>query len=336
MGAILNKRALIIGIGGQDGYYLTHLLSGKGYEIWGVALPEDLSKETLAGLKGKANLLQGDICNGVFMARVLSEVRPDEIYNLAGISFIPLSWEKPALVGEVNGSAVGRVLELIRTNLPTARFFQAGSSEMFGHDPVESPQNEETPFRPDNPYASAKVFASHLVANYRKHFGIFACTGILYNHESPKRGKEFVTRKITRAAAAIHLGLQKELVLGDLSAARDWSYAGDTVEAMWLMLQRDEPQDFIIGSGKLHTIQDCLDIAFPHVGLNWQDYVRTDPEYVRPTETKPLFADPTRAKEIVGWQPQVDFDQLIRMMVEADTEDLQRGKKVAWNQRPRN
>jgi GDPmannose 4,6-dehydratase len=320
---ILDKKALILGIGGQDGYYLTELLFGKGYQILGVLRPEDLSEETLGGLKGKATLLQGDIRDGVLMARVLDEIRPDEIYNLAGISFIPLSWQKPALVGEVNGSAVGCILELIRTNLPAARFFQAGSSEMFGHDPAESPQNEDTIFKPDNPYASAKVFAVHLVANYRKHFDLFACTGTLYNHESPKRAKQFVTRKIARAAVAIRLGLQNELVLGDLKAARDWSYAGDTVKAMWLMLQQDEPKDFIIGSGKLHTIQDCLDVAFSYVGLNWQDYVRTDPRYVRPLETRPLLADPTWANEILGWQPQVDFEELIEMMVKADLKSLQ-------------
>ena len=318
----MNKKALILGIGGQDGYYLTELLFGNGYQIWGVLRSEDLSEETLTGLKGRAAILQGDMRDGVLMARVLEEILPDEIYNLAGISFIPLSWEQPALVGEVNGSAVGRILELIRTNLPVARFFQAGSSEMFGHDPAESPQNEDTPFKPDNPYASAKVFAAHLVANYRKHFGLFACTGILYNHESPRRGIEFVTRKITRAAAAIRLGLQKELVLGDLKAVRDWSYAGDTVKAMWLMLQQDTPKDFIIGSGKLHTIQDCLDVAFSHVGLKWQDYVRTDPEYVRPLETIPLLSDPSRAKEILGWRSQVDFAALIEMMVKADMEEL--------------
>ena len=215
--------------------------------------PKDFSEEVLSGLKGKATLLQGDICDGVFITRVLNQLHPDEIYNLAGISFIPLSWEWPGLVGEVNGSAVGRLLEIIRLNLPMVRFFQTGSSEMFGHDPVESPQNEETEFKPeDNPYGSVKVFATNLVVNYRKNFGLFACTGILHNHESPRRGKEFVTRKITHAAVAIKLGLQRELVLGDFRAARDWSFAGDTVKAMWLMLQQDEPDDFVIGSGILH------------------------------------------------------------------------------------
>ena len=193
---------------------------------------------------------------------------------------------------------------------------------MFGHDPAESPQSEDTPFKPDNPYASVKVFAAHLVANYRKHFSLFACTGTLYNHESPRRGMEFVTRKITRAAAAIRLGLQKGLALGDLKAVRDWSYAGDTVKAMWLILQQDEPRDFVIGSGKLHTIQDCLDVAFSYVGLNWQDHVRTDQEYVRPLETKPLLADPSRAREILGSCPQVNFQGLIEMMVKADLEEL--------------
>ena len=314
----MSKRALILGIGGQDGYYLTELLYDKGYRVWGVLRPEDMSEGILQGLQGKAYLLEGDISDRVFMAKAISELRPHEIYNLAGISFIPLSWERPGLVGEVNGSAVGRILELIRTNLPEARFFQAGSSEMFGHDPAESPQNENTPFRPDNPYASAKVFAAHLVSNYRRHFNLFACTGILYNHESPRRGLQFVTRKITHAAAEIHRGRQRELALGDLQALRDWSYAGDTVHAMWLMLQHNEPRDFVIGSGRLHTIEDCLDIAFFRLGLKWQDYVRIDPEYVRPRETKPLLADPTQAKDVLGWWPQVDFEKLIEMMVEAD------------------
>lgn len=318
----MDKKALILGIGGQDGYYLTKLLYHKGYEVWGVFRPEDVFEEVLSGLKGQATLLQGDICDGVFITQVLNQLHPDEIYNLAGISFIPLSWERPGLVGEVNGSAVGRLLEIIRLNLPAVRFFQAGSSEMFGHDPIKCPQNEETEFKPDNPYGSAKVFATHLVANYRKNFGLFACTGILYNHESPRRGNEFVTRKITAAAAAINLGLQSELVLGDLRAARDWSFAGDTVKAMWLMLQQDEPIDFVIGSGKLHTIQDCLNLAFSYIKLEWKDHVRSDLDFVRPLEKKPLLADPTKAKKILGWQPKVGFEKLIEMMVKADIEKI--------------
>lgn len=314
----MHKKALILGIGGQDGYYLTELLYDKGYQVWGVLRPEDMSEGILQGLQDKAHLLEGDISDRVFMARAISELRPREIYNLAGVSFIPLSWERPGLAGDVNGSAVGRILELIRTNLPEARFFQAGSSEMFGHDPAKSPQNEDSPFRPDNPYASAKVFASHLVANYRKHFGLFACTGILYNHESPRRGLQFVTRKITHAAAEIHCGRQKVLALGDLQASRDWSYAGDTVHAMWLMLQHNEPRDFVIGSGRLHTIEDCLNVAFSRLDLKWQEYVRIESKYVRPRETKPLLADPTQAKDVLGWHPIVDFEDLIEMMVEAD------------------
>jgi GDPmannose 4,6-dehydratase len=320
----LDKKALILGIGGQDGYYLTGLLSGKGYQVWGILLPEDLSDEVLTGLKERANLVQGSICDRVLMARMLNELRPDEIYNLAGISFIPLSWDQPARVGDVNGSAVGQILELVRTNLPNARFFQAGSSEIFGHKPAESPQDEQTPFRPDNPYASAKVFAANLLANYRKHFGLFASMGILYNHESPRRGVRFVTRKITLAAAAISLGIQKELVLGDLKAQRDWSFAGDTVNAMWLMLQQEEPGDFVIGSGKLHTIEDCLEVAFSFLALKWQDYVRIDKEYVRPSETRPLLADPSMATEKLGWRPEVDFEGLIRMMVREDLRKLKR------------
>ena len=319
----MHKKALILGIGGQDGYYLTDLLYNKGYQVWGVLLPQDLSDLTLSGLRGKATLLQGDIRDAVFMAKTLAELRPDEIYNLAGISFIPLSWKNPALVGEVNGSAVGRILELIRTNLPETRFFQAGSSEMFGHDPAQSPQNEDTPFRPDNPYASAKVFAAHLVSNYRKHFDLFACTGILYNHESIKRGHQFVTRKITRGAAAIHNGTLKELTLGDLKAERDWSFAGDTVKAMWLMLQQDEPADFVIGSGKLHTIRDCLETAFSKLGISWKEYVTTNAEYIRPLESKPLLSDPRRAIENLGWRPEVDFKELIEKMLETDLAERQ-------------
>jgi len=318
----LNKKALILGIGGQDGFYLTELLCSKGYEIWGVLRPEDLSTETLSGLQLKATLLQGSICDKTFMARILREVKPHEIYNLASISFIPLSWEKPSLVGEVNGSAVGELLELIRTNSPATRFFQAGSSEMFGHDPIESPQNEHTPFNPDNPYASAKVFASNLVANYRDKFNLFACTGILYNHESPRRGIDFVSRKITHAAASIHLGLQSELFLGNLNASRDWSYADDIVHAMWLMLQNHEPVDVVLGSGKLHTITDILDIAFSYFKLDWKDYAITSDKFIRPAETKPLVADPSFSKSHLHWESKVDFEHLIKMMAESDFNEL--------------
>ncbi len=314
----MEKKALILGIGGQDGYYLTELLCRENYEVWGVLLPEDVTERTLKDLSGKAQLLQGSICDRVFLARVLSEFRPAEIYNLAGISFIPLSWERPGLVGEVNGSAVGQLLELIRTNLPEARFFQAGSSEMFGHDPVQSPQNETTPFRPDNPYASAKVFAAHLVCNYRKHYGLFACTGILFNHESPRRPAQFVTRKVTQAAAAISVGLQDELVLGEIDAQRDWSYAGDAVRAMWLMLQQEAPGDFVIGSGRLRSLRECLDAAFSCVGLDWKKHVKINPELLRPKERRPLVADPARANRVLGWKADVDLEHLIEMMVRSD------------------
>lgn len=319
----MNKKALILGIGGQDGFYLTEFLYSKGYEIFGVLRPEDLTAETLSGLQGKATLMQGNICDKTFMAQVLSGIKPHEIYNLASISFIPLSWEQPALVGEISGSAVGQLLELIKNNSPGTRFFQAGSSEMFGHNPIESPQNEQTPFNPDNPYASAKVFAANLVANYRNKYNLFACTGILYNHESPKRGVDFVSRKITLAAASIHLGLQSELLLGDLIASRDWSYAGDIVQAMWLMLQKDEPADVVLGSGTLHTITDILDIAFSHLNLKWKDYVKTTEKFMRPAETKPLLADPSFAKSHLNWDPKVDFEHLIKMMI---NEDLARMK----------
>jgi GDPmannose 4,6-dehydratase len=318
----LNKKALILGIGGQDGFYLTELLHSKKYEVWGILRPEDLSTETLSGLQGKATLIQGSICDKPFMTQILSEIKPHEIYNLASISFIPLSWEQPALVGEVNGSAVGQLLELIRINSPETRLFQAGSSEMFGHNPIESPQHESTPFNPDNPYASAKVFASNLVANYRDKFNLFACTGILYNHESPKRGIDFVSRKITHAAVSIHLGLQSELLLGNLTASRDWSYAGDMVNAMWMMLQKDAPVDIVLGSGKLHTITDILDIAFSSFNLNWKDYVKTSNRLIRPAETKPLIADPSFSKNYLSWSPKVDFKKLIDIMVEYDLSDL--------------
>jgi len=314
------KRALILGIGGQDGYYLTRLLRDKRYDVWGVLLPQDLTQTTLESLQDDVVLMQGDISDEVFMARVLEEVRPAEIYNLAGISFIPLSWEQPGLVGRVNGAAPGQILELIRTNLPTARFFQAGSSEMFGHDPFGSPQNEKTPFRPDNPYASAKVFAAHLVRNYREHFGLFACTGILYNHESPRRDPRFVTRKITQAAASISRERCKDLVLGNIHARRDWSYAGDTVRAMWLMLQAERPADYVIGSGTLKSITDVLEIAFEAVGLDWRRHVRSDQSIYRPLETRPLLADPSKARRELAWEREVSFEELIRMMVEADLE----------------
>ena len=317
------KRALILGIGGQDGYFLSRLLTEKGYGITGVLRLEDMTAETIPHLPhDNLRLVQGSICDEDLIRQIILEEAPQLIFNLAGISFIPHSWDAPQDVARINGFAVGQILNIIRQEAPQCRFFQAGSSEMFGHDPASSPQDEETPFNPDNPYGSSKVFAAHLVRNYRSHFGVFACTGILYNHESPWRRPEFVTRKITQAAAAISLGKEVSLTLGNLNAVRDWSYAGDIVEAMWLMMTADEPNDYVLASGKLHSVKNVLTVAFGRVGLSWEEHVRIDQSLNRPREPVPLCGNPFKMKRDLRWTPRVQFEDLIRMMVDRDVEKL--------------
>ncbi len=311
--------ALILGIGGQDGFFLSQLLAEKGYKITGVLLPSDMSSDTLNHLsRYSVRPVRGSICDECLMRRIIKEVKPAQIYNLAGISFIPYSWESPQEVANTNGFAVAQLLSIIKQEHPTAKFFQAGSSEVFGHNPASFPQNENTPFNPDNPYGSSKVFAVHLVRNFRSQFGLFGCSGILYNHESQWRGRQFVTRKITLAAASARLGRNISLRLGNLSASRDWSYAGDVVEGMWLMMNADEPRDYVIASGKLHSVRDILDIAFEHVGFSWEDFVQFDESLNRPLESVPLCGDPGSIRRELGWNPRMSFEGMIRMMVESD------------------
>ena len=316
-------KTLILGIGGQDGFFLSRLLAERDLAIIGVLLPEDMGNETIPHLpRTGLNLVQTSICDHDMLRKIIRQEQPTYIYNFAGISFIPYSWDAPRDVEKINGYAVGEILQIIKEESPSTRFFQACSSEMFGHHPKESPQTEETPFNPDNPYGSSKVFAYYLVKNYREHYGLFACSGILYNHESEWRPPRFVTRKITMAAAAIELGRQNAVDLGGVDSLRDWSCAGDIVEAMSLMMNADEPSDYVLASGKLHSVRDILDIAFGHVGLDWKDYARIDESFKRPPEGKPLCGDPSKAKQVLGWQPKVSFEEMIRLMVEKDLERL--------------
>ena len=312
------KRALITGITGQDGSYLADHLLDLGYEVFGMVRRS--STETLgrvAHLHGRVEFLQADLLDQASLDKAVEDARPDEIYNLAAQSFVPTSWSQPSLTGEFTGLGVLRLLESVRKAAPAARFYQASSSEMFGKV-REVPQNELTPFHPRSPYAVAKTFGHHITVNYRESYGLYAVSGILFNHESPRRGREFVTRKISDGVARIKLGLEKELRLGNLDAQRDWGYAGDYVRAMHLMLQQDEPGDYVIATGRTHSVRDFLEIAFGHVGLEWGDHVVQDPRYMRPAEVDQLIGDAGKAREVLGWEPSVGFEQLVTMMVDAD------------------
>jgi GDPmannose 4,6-dehydratase len=322
-----SRRVVIFGIGGQDGYYMSHLLAAKGFEVTGVLLSENMTSDTVSLLPAAVKLVKGSICDREVLTAVFRENRPDHVYNFAEISFVPYSWHVPSLVAEVNGYAVSLMLDLMVKECLAARFFQAGSSEMFGHCPVCSPQNEDTPFNPDNPYASSKVFATHLVRKYRSQMGVFACEGILYNHESPMGRSEFVTRKITRAAAAIRLGLMDKVELGSIHAVRDWSYAGGIVEAMWRMMNAPVPKEYILSSGRLHSVKDWLEIAFTHVDLDWKQHVIRVGDLVRPPETRPLCGDPSLAKKKLSWRPRMSFSDLVKTMVEDDMVKLGEGTK---------
>ncbi len=316
-------KSLILGIGGQDGYFLSRLLAASGHTIIGVLLPDDKANETIPHLpKSNISLIETSICDSLVVRKIVRQERPSYIFNFAGISFIPYSWEAPREVEKTNGYAVGEILQIVKEESPSTRFFQACSSEMFGHHPKESPQNEETPFSPDNPYASSKVFAYHLTKNYREHYGLFACSGILYNHESEWRPPRFVSRKITMAAAAIKLGVGDRVDLGGLDNLRDWSYAGDIVQAMWLMINADEPNDYVLASERLHSVRDILDVAFGHVGLDWRIFVRIDESFQRPPEGRPLCGDSSKARRNLGWTPKVSFESMIRLMVDKDLERL--------------
>ena len=313
-------RALITGITGQDGSYLAEFLLAKGYQVYGII--RRASSERFARIehiKERVHLLQGDLLDQTSLHQALEESNPDEVYNLAAQSFVPTSWNQPVLTGEFTGLGVTRILEAIRQLNPKIRFYQASSSEMFGKV-KSSPQNEDAPLHPRSPYGVSKVYAHWITVNYRESYGLFACSGILFNHESPRRGLEFVTRKITRGAAMIKNGEARELRLGNLEAKRDWGFAGDYVEAMWQMLQQDQPEDFVIGTGKTHSVEDFVRKAFEHVGLDWGAYVTLDDRFLRPAEVDLLRADSTKAKQKLQWEARVDFSTLVGMMVDSDLE----------------
>ena len=320
----MTKTAFITGISGQDGSYLAEFLLGKGYRVVGMVRrsPHDVYPR-IEHLRDRVALVQADLSDQAALSRVLDAAQPDEVYNLAAQSFVATSWEQPVLTAETTGVGVARLLEAVRLVCPRARFYQASSSEMFGNASA-APQDEDTPFRPRSPYGVAKAFGHHLTVNYRESFGLFACSGILFNHESPRRGREFVTRKITRQVARIRLGLADELRLGNLRARRDWGFAGDYVEAMWLMLQQESPRDFVVGTGEDHSVADFVEVAFAHAGLDWRRHVIIDEALMRPAEVDHLRADPTRACEELGWKRGVEFEELVRLMVDADTEETTR------------
>jgi GDPmannose 4,6-dehydratase len=325
METISMRTALITGITGQDGSYLAELLLGKRYRVAGMVRRSSGNNcARLARFQERLELHVGDLADTGSIVRVLNAVQPDEVYNLAGMSYVGASWAQPELTGDLAGLGVTRLLEAVRQVCPGARFYQASSSEMFGKA-RETPQRETTPFYPRSPYGAAKAYGHFLTVNYRESYGAFACSGILFNHESPRRGLEFVSRKITHAAARIKLGLRAELRLGNLQARRDWGYAGDFVAAMWLMLQQERPDDFVIGTGVSYSVQELVEIAFKHVGLDWRDYVRIDPVLCRPAEVDALQADASKARKLLGWEPRMSFQELVEMMVEADLAELDGG-----------
>ncbi|MGG3838359.1 GDP-mannose 4,6-dehydratase [Paenibacillus thiaminolyticus] len=321
----MEKRALITGITGQDGSYLAELLLEKDYKVFGLRRRTSVPiMENIEHIKNEIEFVDGDLLDASSLLQAVKVANPDEVYNLAAQSFVGTSWTQPGLTGQVTALGVTNMLEAVRLVKPEARFYQASSSEMFGKV-VETPQRETTPFYPRSPYGVAKVYGHWITVNYRESFNIFACSGILFNHESPRRGIEFVTRKVTNAAARIKLGLQNELRLGNLDAKRDWGFAGDYVKAMWLMLQQDQPDDYVIATGETHTVEELVRVAFDHVGLDWREYVVVDPRFVRPAEVDLLLGDCTMAKKKLGWKLEVGFEQLVKMMVESD---LEKNKKI--------
>jgi GDPmannose 4,6-dehydratase len=318
-------RALITGITGQDGSYLADFLLDKGYEVYGLVRRSSLEKfDRVAHIADRICFVEGDLTDQGSLDQAIQQIQPDELYNQAAQSFVPVSWNQPVLTGDVTGLGVLRVLEAIRKHCPKTKFVQASSSEMFGKV-QETPQSETTRFYPRSPYGVAKVFAHHITVNYRESYGIFACSSICFNHESPRRGSEFVTRKVTQHVARIKLGLADKLKMGNLEAKRDWGYAGDYVRAMWLMLQQPQPEDFVIATGETHSVHELLETAFSFAGLDWKKYVEIDPKLVRPAEVDFLCGDAGKARKILGWRPEVNFQQLIRMMVEADLAALKPG-----------
>lgn len=320
----MKKRALITGITGQDGSYLAEFLLEKGYDVIGMVRRSSVDRlERMAHLEEKVTLAQGDLLDQSSMQELIGEHKPDEVYNLAAQSFVPTSWKQPVLTGEFTALGVTRILEAIRHVNTNIKFYQASSSEMFGMV-QEVPQSEKTPFYPRSPYGISKLYGHWTTVNYRESYDMFAVSGILFNHESPRRGHEFVTRKISHTVAKIALGLENELFLGNLDAKRDWGFAGDYVEAMWLMLQQETPQDYVIGTGEMHTVREFCELAFSHIGKDYNDHVKIDPQFFRPAEVELLKADPTKSKNELHWSPKTSFAELVTMMVDADIEALKK------------
>jgi GDPmannose 4,6-dehydratase len=320
----VQKTAIITGITGQDGSYLAEFLLAKGYRVVGVvrrASAPNLWR--LESVLDQVELRPADLLDQLSLVRLIDDVQPDELYNLGAMSFVPASWDQPLLTGEYNSQVVTRVLEAIRQVNPKIRFYQASSSEMFGKV-RDVPQSEQTPFHPRSPYGVSKAFGHYMTVNYRESFGIFACSGILFNHESPRRGLEFVTRKVTDGVARITLGHSKTLGLGNLDAKRDWGFAGDYIRAMWLMLQQERAEDYVIATGVTHSVQQLVEVAFGHVGLDWQKHVTIDKRFIRPAEVDLLIGDASKARAALGWSPEVNFEALVKMMVDADLERLRR------------
>ena len=316
------KRALITGITGQDGSYLAEVLLEKGYEVVGMMRRSSAPNVwRIEHLLDRITLKPADLLDQLSLLRLVDEVRPHEVYNLAAMSFVPASWDQPMLTGEFNSQGVTRLLDAVRRVDPAIRFYQASSSEMFGKV-REVPQTELTPFYPRSPYGVSKVFAHYITVNYRESYGLFAVSGMLFNHESPRRGIEFVTRKVSDGVARIKLGQADALPIGNMDAHRDWGYAGDYVRAMWQMLQQDQPDDYVIATGVSHSVRELVEIAFARVGLDWQKFVKVDPALLRPAEVDHLLGDASKARKVLGWKPQVDFKQLVEMMVDADVERL--------------
>ena len=323
------KKALITGITGQDGSYLAEFLLGKGYEVYGmVRRTSTVHYERIHHIQDQLSIVQGDMGDLSSLITAISSIRPDEVYNLAAQSFVPTSWNQPTFTGDTTGLGVTRILEAIRTVNPDIRYYQASSSEMFGKV-REVPQKETTPFYPRSPYGAAKVYGHWITVNYRESYDMFACSGILFNHESPRRGMEFVPRKVTHHAAKIKLELANELRIGNINSQRDWGFAGDYARAMWLMLQQDAPDDYVIATGKTHSVGYLLELAFGHVGLNWRDYTTQDDRFMRPAEVDLLIGDASKARQKLGWRPEVSFEELIAMMVESDLKRLRDNPDLA-------
>ena len=325
---MIQKRALITGITGQDGSYLAEFLLSKEYEVFGLFRRTSiLNFERIKHFQDKIELISGDLLDQNSLVNAIKESNPDEVYNLASQSFVPTSWKQPVFTGEATALGVTRMLEAIKVVNPKIKFYQASSSEMFGKV-KEVPQTEKTPFHPRSPYGVAKLYGHWITVNYRESYNMFCCSGILFNHESPRRGLEFVTRKVTNAAVKIKLGLSNELRLGNLDAKRDWGFAGDYVKAMWLMLQQDKPDDYVISTGITHSVRDLVQIAFDYVNLNWKDYVIVDPKFVRPAEVEILLGNSTKALKKLGWAPETSFEELIKMMIDADLERIENDIKL--------